>query len=298
MNSTFPPCCLMLVSLISLCACDPESYDDSGPQQDRSLGEDVTAIVSYSVQDGEISDPVYYDVPDGYVEEQEDKDSHQELWDYTKDFFRTKMDFVSTFTIMTDGEDEVLASVFQVETDPYAWTIAVDFADAFHGDGELDTSDLSRTLVHEFGHLLSLNQEQIPVDLELFENQDDQDIFDEKKAECETFFIQEGCTEQDAYLNTFYQVFWTELIGEFNSIDEIEDDEERDAAKADFYEEHQNQFVSDYAATNVTEDFAESWTVYVLDGRPQGEAVKDQKVRFFEDYPEVEAIRQDILESL
>jgi hypothetical protein len=279
-------------------ACNQEERPDLALEGGRSLSADVTALVSYTIYDGELKDPIHYDVPEEYLAEQDDRERHLTLWEYTKLIFASEMNSVRTFMIMTDGVDETLASVYQMKTDPYLWTIAVDIEDSFNDDGELDTSDLNRTMVHEFAHLLSLNSEQIPVDIELIETQGDQDIFDQKKSQCETFFIQEGCTNGDAYLNVFFKRFWLSLIGEFNEIDEIKDDEERDDAKEDFYYEYQDQFVSDYAATNVTEDFAESWATFVLDDLPEIDQIKDQKVLFFYDYPELEQIRQEILENL
>ena len=286
------------LSLFLLMACDQEQRTDLAIEGSRTLSADVTALVSYTVDDGELTDPIPFDVPEEYLSDRDDRERHQTLWEYTKLVFASEMSSVGTFMIMTDGVDETLASVYQMETDPSLWTIAVDIVDSFNDDSALDTADLNHTMVHEFGHLLSLNSEQISVDIELIENQGDQDIFDQKKNQCETFFLQEGCTHGDAYINLFYTQFWPSLIDEFNEIDEIEDDEERDDAKEDFYFEYQDQFVTDYAATNVTEDFAESWAAFVLNDLPETDQIKDEKVLFFYDYPELEQIRQEILENL
>ena len=58
-----------------------------------------------------------------------------------------------------------------------------------------------------------------------------------------------------------------------------------------FYAEHEDDFVSDYAATNVIEDFAESFMVYVIEDAPIGDSVAAEKLRFFEAIPELAAIR-------
>ena len=54
-------------------------------------------------------------------------------------------------------------------------------------------------------------------------------------------------------------------------------------------------FVTPYAATNPDEDAAEVFTEWVLEASPpQGHDVVDQKLRFFDDYPELVELRDQI----
>jgi len=53
------------------------------------------------------------------------------------------------------------------------------------------------------------------------------------------------------------------------------------AALDQFYVDHEDEFVSDYAATNPGEDIAESFATFVLKPAPSGDTLADQKVAFF-----------------
>jgi len=48
-----------------------------------------------------------------------------------------------------------------------------------------------------------------------------------------------------------------------------------------------NPFVSEYATTNPVEDIAESFTQFVIQDKPKGDSVKDQKMLFFYKFEEM-----------
>lgn len=52
--------------------------------------------------------------------------------------------------------------------------------------------------------------------------------------------------------------------------------------------------MTDYAATNPGEDIAESWTAFILQPKPTGSTIADQKTLFFYDYPELVRLRGQI----
>jgi hypothetical protein len=64
-----------------------------------------------------------------------------------------------------------------------------------------------------------------------------------------------------------------------------------------FYENHQDEFVDDYAATNASEDIAESFAYFVFAPKPAGDTIAEQKILFFYAYPELAQLRSDILQS-
>lgn len=64
-----------------------------------------------------------------------------------------------------------------------------------------------------------------------------------------------------------------------------------------YYEKNQYEFVTDYAATSPTEDLVESFVEFVLQPKPNGNFVKDQKVRFFYNYPEMVKWRSELRQS-
>jgi hypothetical protein len=73
----------------------------------------------------------------------------------------------------------------------------------------------------------------------------------------------------------------------------VTDNEDADVAW-DFYTANEDDFVSDYAATNVVEDFAESFMTWVIEDTVTGESITAAKLTFFENYPELVTIRDRI----
>lgn len=59
-----------------------------------------------------------------------------------------------------------------------------------------------------------------------------------------------------------------------------------------------HEFVSDYAATNIEEDIAESFRIFVCGEKPTTLSVADKKVLFFYDYPELVKIRNEYRNNL
>ncbi len=201
---------------------------------------------------------------------------HQEIWAlFTQLIPQDQRTMVDQFGISSDGVEETMAWVEPIdEYDLSSWLLVIDPADA--GNPE----ELTFTLIHEYGHLLTLNDHQIISDA----------------ASCSTYEPQEGCTTSNAYLNAFYQKFWVNLYPEIQEIEE-ESDEDRYYDLLDaFYQEHEDQFVSDYAATNVEEDIAESWSYFVLGQKPDGNSIAEQKILFFYDYPELVDLRGEIIQ--
>ncbi len=301
--------CLPLLALVALLfsACegaDDEDLEDGdastsphGPAPE-GLGDDLTALLTYAVVgSGELGATTLHDAPDDLQDQQEDAPVHRRIWALARTIFASQIRWVHAFVVFTDGPDETLASVFQIHGEPAQWALAVDIADALDANGDVGGTDFTYTLVHELGHIIALNADQIPVDPELAANPEDPDLLDEKRAACSTFFIEEGCTRPEAFLNTYYEQFWSDLDEASAQIEDIDDDAAREDAIEAFYEANPDRFVTAYAASNITEDFAESWSYFVLRAEPEGDAEKDAKVLYFYDYPVLVAAREDILSS-
>ncbi len=261
---------------------------------DPGLGSDVDGLVSYLVDGQQITEPTFHSVSSRLEDLQQDSEAHEQIWLFALPIYEDNLQRFSTFVIFTDGPDEALASVFRTAEDGTRWCLAIDIADAWV-DGELNQQDLRFSLIHELAHVLALNDEQVPVDDELFGNEEDADLFEDKRSECRTLFLDEGCAKADSYINLFYEDFWRDHAEEFDAIDAIDDPDERDEAVFDFYDQYSDEFVSDYAATNVTEDFAESFTTFVLSDAPNDDAtLAKQKQLFFSDFPEFVELRQSL----
>ncbi len=170
--------------------------------------------------------------------------------------------------IPTHISDKYLARVVLAETndgsafagpiseDGARWEIVVD-VDAHEGD----RTDLKQTAIHEVAHVLSLNDDQL-------ETSDDK---------CTTLEMDEGCLKASSYLYPFYQKFWQ---GRF-----------KQDAVFNPYNKAPSAFVSEYAATNLAEDFAETFAIFVMEPKPDGHSLAEQKVRYLYDFPELMKIR-------
>ena len=198
---------------------------------------------------------------------------------------------VTRFAVFTDGPSNSLGAVEQTD-DPHDWILEMDIE-----DGQ-NFPDLSSTLVHEFGHLLSLNTTQVTTDMEVFNNPDDQEIYARAAAACPTYFMFEGCSHPDSYINRFFQSFWTKIYAEWQSLNAETDQDKLDQKLDDFYQEHAGQFLSSYAATSPEEDVAEAFMYFVFTPKPSGASVAEQKVLFFYAYPEMVTLRERILANL
>jgi hypothetical protein len=262
------------------------------------VGSDVEAqenqyIVTYTVDGNQLSDPYYESVDSDLQDEQDDSASHQFVWDYFSALIPAEeREFITEYSITTDGSDNTLAAVAQTYNDSSEWSLEVDILDIN------DTYNLTFTLVHEFGHLLTLNSEQVPPSERVFNNPDDTDIYESERAACAEYFPGEGCSTSSSYINAFYDQFWVDIYDEWDETNYAEDDDTYYEMLDDFYYKYEDQFITDYAATTPEEDIAESWSFFVLAPKPTGNSIADQKVLFFYDYPELIQLREDILNNL
>ena len=172
---------------------------------------------------------------------------------------------ISQFRAGDSDASDTLAYVYQ-DTNPQFFTLAVNLATAE------DEQLMVATLVHEYAHVFSFGPDE----------------FDRKAPSCETFETIEGCAERDSYLYAFYDAFWADYA-------DRPDLENIDADIAwEFYLANEEDFVSDYAATNLGEDFAESFMTFVIEEEWSPETPTGAKLEFFTQYPELVALREQM----
>ena len=168
-------------------------------------------------------------------------------------FLRGHLTILSGWSSLQTARDEILVHVQPADWTGEKWEIAVDPA---------DTADLDwfrETILHEYGHYLTLNEGQVTYT----DHTGGGDVYRE-----------EGMTARSgSYLDDFYQTFWTGLL----------EDRLANVDSGGFYLRHPEDFVTEYAATDPAEDIAESLAWFVLDDLPPEEeqAVWAQKQRFF-----------------
>lgn len=164
------------------------------------------------------------------------------------------------FTVFTDGVDETLAYVNRSDYKGGKWEIAVDPADA--EDGEWFTE----TVLHEYTHYLTLNSKQV-----VYTCDQTGDAYNEEGM----------VARKGSYLDDFYQAFWTGYL----------DDRLANPDSYNFFLRHEDDFITDYASTDPSEDIAECFAYFVLWDRRDGDEVWERKLDFFYDYPELVRFR-------
>ena len=125
------------------------------------------------------------------------------------------------------------------------------------------------TVLHEYAHIKSANTEQAH----------------SNKNGCANGELDSGneCFKKDSYALAFYNTFWDKIIAEW-----------RNDGQA-YYNAHKKDFVTGYAASNYAEDFAESFTFFVMEAsKRSGNTIADKKVNFFYQYPYWVSIRKSI----
>jgi len=258
-----------------------------GPQSDREY-----TLVTYAVNGDTITDPVYDSVPNNLRDYQQDTVAQEKIWDFiTRVIPADQRTMVTGFVLYTDGTGESLGAVEQTDY-PHDWMFEMDLIDGGN------FPDLATTVIHEFAHLLTLNDTQVTTDYPVFENPDNQQIYEREAATCTNYFTFEGCSKAYSYLNTFFNRFWPDIYNEWQTIDAETDQDLLDQKLSHFYQKYAGQFVSEYAAASPSEDIAETFMVFIFVPRPSGTTIVDQKILFFYEYPELVALREQILSNL
>ena len=251
-------------------------------------------LVTYSVNGDEIIDPIFDPIPNDLKDEQQDGASQTEAWQiFTTLIPSEDRQMVAQYIIFTDDSGNTLAAVEQTKNDLTRWIVEVDIAD-------LDNKDaLLFTLIHEYAHLLTLNNSQVSIDEEIYSDPYNLSLLENKAAACPNYFDGGGCSLPNSYVNAFYQRFWVDINDEWEKIDalqyETEDLNPYYDGLYNFYKAHRDQFLDDYATTHPTEDIAEAFTYFVFSPKPTGNSIKEQKIAFFYEYPELVQLRENIL---
>lgn len=181
----------------------------------------------------------------------------------------------------SDGEDNTLAYVEPIDAKGATWKMAYDPIDTYDAKEKYkDINGLLTTLIHEYAHVLALDNTQVSHvgnNVEYIECNNGETI------------LNEGCAQNASYINAFITKYWTEE-DRGNAFAALENNNEEDFAY-ELFTKRPNGFVTEYAATNAVEDMAESFALFVLKPRPTTNTVADQKINFFYNYPELVTLR-------
>lgn len=190
------------------------------------------------------------------------------------------------FNVVNDQEWDTAAHVVQDNDEPNKWNMTVNIA-SFYIDWKIDMKESLHTLIHEYSHVLSLGKTQVKYPASNWVEKENDSAYETARKICREYFVWEGCLRSKAYLNSFIEKFWKKDFATSQNWKEN-----------DFYTGKENNFVSDYAATNPWEDIAESFTNFVLKSKTTWNTIADQKMLFFYSYPELVKLRNIIRSRL
>lgn len=227
------------------------------------LGSPCTVTVSgYSV--GLTNVLASYPVEAGEAVIAQEKDA--QVWDYLCSILpAAARQKIGEFRLFTDGYSNILAYTSPLKredgsTDNTRFSINIDYYDVFDENGNpRDWSKLTYTVLHEYGHVLLEDETQI--DLSVGTDTHDPAGF-----------------LPGSFRKAFYDRFWKDL-----GITAVSD-----------YEDNPTSYVSRYGANYFHEDIADTFAVFVLGGKPEGNTVAEEKLRFFWENAEMAALRRDI----
>jgi hypothetical protein len=259
---------------------------DAAPTSSLYNEGDGYLLTIYRVEGDDIVEPFKKSVPSELYVYQNDTVTQRNIWRMFTAYIPSEYrEEISYYVIFTDGPSERLAAVGLSDNDPQKWVLDVDIVDA------KEAKDLTYTLIHEFGHLLTLNATQITPDMDVFDHPDDKGVYLRAANACPNYFTDEGCSESESYINLFFQHFWPGIYDEWKKIDGIKNEEQHYARLDQFYDTYQDQFVTDYAVTSPEEDIAESFTHFIFSPEPSGNSIAEQKIKFFYGFPEIVTLR-------
>lgn len=248
-------------------------------------------LVTYTVNGDQILDPDVLWVPSEYKPFQQDTGAHERVWAYFVSLIPPEQRrWIKKYTVFTDGESNKLAWVGKQDyNDNSRWELGVDVLDA------TDPIYLTETLTHEVAHLITLNSDQI------IQSEDFIYTPFQNSSVCPQFISTEGCSTPDSYINAFYRKFWFGIYDDwletvYNA--DATDEETFYQAVGEFYLRHSEQFARPYAATNIKEDLAVSFEYFILHPKSTGGGISAQKMRFYYDYPELVALRQQMIQAM
>jgi len=178
------------------------------------------------------------------------------------------------FMVFKDTGGEFGAFVETIPPDHESWSFAIN-TDLL---GKEDTESSTELIVHELAHIISY-ETILGVPLP-------------GRASCHAYFKTRGCPKDNSYLAVFIDDFWSE-VDLARALKLRRDSQALDLADTHFglYED---QYVSGYAALSPEEDFAESFAQYVIARGPQANTVASEKVWWFDQFIDLQDIRQYI----
>ncbi len=258
------------------------------------LGASATVLVTYPLSGDQLGSPQFSDqAPPNLSTLEHDTQTQERIWKYFAAIIPAdQRSELAYYIVATDGKGGMLASVEAFSGQSDAWALVVDPADVGR------PRDLTFTLLHEFGHLLTLNSSQVRPDQAVLDNPGNLQMYAQEAASCPRYFASVGCSQQNSYIDQFFGLFWTKIYTEWSSVNAAKDQPDYLALLGRFYRGHATQFVTPYASTSPEEDMAETWAAFVLNPKPADDSIAHRKVLFYYGFPELVDLRNRIISNI
>jgi hypothetical protein len=248
---------------------------------DAFQSEAPVMISTYTIKNGSIQISELGKDLDPYLQKiQKNSSVHKDIWKKVQQIFPKKyLEPFAEFQIFSDGAGEMTGEVYRQKKDggfSGKWVLAFD---------PKDNDDLAYSILHELGHAIIITDEKMEYDAQFYACQDE--------------VIQKRSSARKEYLTAYKEQFWEPYGDDFWRIGNIEDDAKKEREIQILSKKYVDFFLTEYSLTNPTEDFCETFAHFVLMEKPNSDdAVADQKILFFYDYPELVRLRDSLRWSL
>lgn len=250
------------------------SGNNSNNNQTNPTGEEGE-ITLYSIINDNLVKIVDYNVSGQELIYQQDTQEHLNLWRLVKKIiplnYRSK---IGEFLIYSGENGHTITQSKKIKSDLSKWRLSI----AINRAG--DQPKLIFSIVHEFGFILTQNNDQ--VDASIRENM------------CSSYYNEFGCTGNSSYINLFQQEFWlpiwdSYIVSKGGSIIDMQN----------FYNNHSNYFFYPNSALSPEEDIADVFATFVTrENAAVNNSITEQKIDFMYNFSELVSLRNYIRTNL
>lgn len=256
-----------------------DGSDDGSGSGSGQLTGSQGEITKYKVENGSISKIGDYKVSGKDLDYQKDVAKHNQIWELVKKIVpENQLVKMSEFMIYNGEVTGSAGYVVERSSDLSKWQMGIAINFAFEG-GFNAGGELAYTIIHEFGHILTLNDVQLNSAI--------------SEANCTNYYPGEGCAKSNSYINELYQKYWKDIADEHRKAQEDQSSQQK------FYNKYQSRFVTAYASTNPGEDIAEVFTNFVVKkDKPSGATIAEKKMLLMYDRTALVDFRNHIRKNL
>ncbi|MEE9361453.1 MAG: hypothetical protein V3U92_02510 [Cellulophaga sp.] len=256
-----------------------QAVDNTNENQENNESSDEGEITLYRIKGENLEKIKDFKVTGKDLQFQKDTQKHQEIWALVKKIIPlSHRNRINELVLYNGEKGESAGFVFETSKDLSTWRIGIAIDYAYEG-GFNANGELAYTIIHEFGHVLTLDKTQVNSNI--------------SKNDCTHFFTGEGCAKEESFINQLFSRFWKDIWSEFEQAGDNETKREA------FYNKYKTRFVTNYAASNPGEDIAEVFAIFVTEkDTPTGNSIVEQKTKLMYDSQELVSLRNYIRGSI